>query len=144
MDCNATPNYFPKFLTLPLEIRELIYSFALRADRPIAPLLCHTSNGNHVKFHHNDPLPANHGSIGALFGVTRASKKLRAESFDIFYTANTFFVDRETMTYFSRLEYLGRFHLVRHVQFNMDRLKKQMCMKGSWERADMWGSLQRP
>ncbi|CAA9958682.1 hypothetical protein PTMSG1_02221 [Pyrenophora teres f. maculata] len=119
-DCNATLKSFPKFLTLPTEIRQLIYSFALRADGPIMPLLCHTSTGTHVKFHHNDPLPANHGSISALLGVTRASKQLHSESFPIFYSANTFFVYTDTMTYFSRLEYLGRLHLVRHVQFHMN------------------------
>jgi len=105
---------------LPRELRHRIYGYALCADVAITPQLCYISVDNNVKFHNKAKDCFEHNSVNQLLGVTRASKQLRAESLPVFYSTNTFFVYDDTMTYFSRLEYLGRLHMIRQVRFSVN------------------------
>ncbi|KAL6706472.1 hypothetical protein ACN47E_005411 [Coniothyrium glycines] len=104
---------FHKFMDLPAEVRQRIYGFALSSDRPIVPHLCDHS----LKFH--DDGQWSHNAIDQMLGITRVSRKIREESLRTFYAANTFYVGADTTTYFARLEHLGRFHMIRHVQFDI-------------------------
>lgn len=97
------------------ELRERIYKFALASNQAINPHLCDTT----LQFH-DDNQPHHHGAIDALLGVTRVSKQIRRESLPMFYSVNTFAVGKDTSTYFDRLEHLGRFHMIRHVRFEID------------------------
>ena len=98
-------------MKLAPELRERIYAFALACDLPILPHLC----DNTLKFH--DDNQKDHNAVSALLGVTRVSKKFHTEALPMFYAANTFQVGDDTATYFDRLEHLGRFHMIRQVQF---------------------------
>jgi hypothetical protein len=114
---------FPKFMKLPRELRERIYGYALKADDPINPHLCDRAKDAKtgieiIKFH--DDNGNDHGSVTKLLGVTRINKEVRKESLPIFYSANTFVVGMDTTTYFARLEYLGRFNMIRHVCFSIE------------------------
>jgi hypothetical protein len=114
---------FPKFMKLPRELRERIYGYALKAKDPINPHLCDRANDAKtgkeiIKFH--DDNGKDHGSVTKLLGVTRINKEVRKESLPIFYSANIFVVGMDTTTYFARLEYLGRFNMIRHVCFSIE------------------------
>jgi hypothetical protein len=104
---------FHLFLKLPLELRERIYAYVLASDQTINPHLCDKT----LKFH--DDHQPEHNAIDQLLRVTKVSKQLRSESLPIFYSANTFYVDKDTTTYFDRLSHLGRFHMLRNVQLDI-------------------------
>jgi hypothetical protein len=113
---------FEIFLELPPEIKGRIYSYALSNDAPIRPHLCDSAPSDAIKFHdsaQHSRLHPNHGSINALLGITLVSKSIRAESLPLFYSSNTFAVGPDTPTYFAHLQTLGRFHLIRNVQFSI-------------------------
>ena len=118
-NCNVSKAIFHKFMELVPELREHIYSFALASDRAILPHLCDST----LKFH-DDNTPQQHGAISKLLNLTRVSKQVRDESLPIFYSTNTFMVGKDTATYFARLEHLGRFQWIRHVQFVVDTRKE--------------------
>jgi hypothetical protein len=117
MECEVALPMFIKFMKLPRELRERIYGFALDADNPINPHLCHCSTNSAIKFH--DDNQRNHGAVDKLLGLTRVNKEICEESLPIFYSVNVFNVGMDTTTYFDRLEYLGRFQLIRHVRFGI-------------------------
>jgi hypothetical protein len=113
---------FEKFLELPLELRERIYSIALSNEALIRPHLCDLPPSGSIKFHdaaRHSRVQPNHGSINKLLGITRVSKAIRDESLKYFYSSNTFTVDADTPTYFARLQNLSRFHMIRNVQFRI-------------------------
>lgn len=127
---------FHSFLRLPSEIREKVYAFALSTGQPILPQLCDLSLIDVYNYHsqvrdgsprfHDANQPKRHDAIYSLLGITRVSKLMRSESLPVFYAANTFFIGKDTSSYFDRLEYLGRFEMMRNVQFRLvHRLKKQ-------------------
>lgn len=118
-----TPS-FPKFMELPRELRERVYSHALQSDRSIAPHLCNegrpapegkAEDGKAIRFH--DENQTAHNATCKLLTLTRVSRLVREESLPIFYGVNTFDTTGDTPTYFLRLQQLGRFHLIRHVDF---------------------------
>jgi hypothetical protein len=122
----CTPK-FKKFLELPLELRGRIYSLVLSNEAPIHPHLCDHPPSGSIKFHdsaQHSRLRPNHGSINKLLGITLVSQAVRAESLPLFYSSNTFAVDADTPTYFAHLQNLGRFHLIRHVQFRIHMNRK--------------------
>ncbi|KAJ4354476.1 uncharacterized protein N0V89_006213 [Didymosphaeria variabile] len=115
---------FDRFLDLPKELRERIYKIVLQSDKPIAPHLCDAhrpaqqgkaDHGKAIRFH--DDNQAEHNAICKTLTITRVSRKVRAESLPVFYGTNTFDTVADTPTYFSRLEQLGRFHMIRKVNF---------------------------
>ncbi|KAF1943227.1 hypothetical protein EJ02DRAFT_343642 [Clathrospora elynae] len=112
-NCMVQVHRFFKFMELAPELRERIYEYALSTDHPISPHLCDSS----VKFH--DDSQRAHNAIDQLLGITKVSKQIRAESLPMFYSANAFNVGKDTTSYFDRLEHLGRFHMVRHVRFEI-------------------------
>ncbi|KAI8941341.1 hypothetical protein NX059_002566 [Plenodomus lindquistii] len=132
---------FHSFLKLPRELREKIYAHALRTPRPILPQLCDpdytsrphppsrlitlpTTPTTTPKFH--DANQTEHNAVNALLGITRVSKQVRDEAFAVFYSTNTFVIGQDTSSYFDRLEYLGRFCMLRNVQFViLHRLEKR-------------------
>jgi hypothetical protein len=115
---------FPQFTELPGELRDRIYTIVLQCDDYIAPHLCDAGrpaltgkadNGKAIRFH--DDNQADHNAMYKRLAITRVSKKVREESLPIFYSANTFDTVADTPTYFSRLEMLGRLHMIRKVDF---------------------------
>ncbi|KAH7388870.1 hypothetical protein BKA66DRAFT_460993 [Pyrenochaeta sp. MPI-SDFR-AT-0127] len=118
-DCTSGRPQFHQFMELAPELRERIYRFILASDGPINPHLCDTK----LEFH-DDSQPRRHGAIGALLRITRVSKQVREESLPVFYSVNTFTIGKDTATYFDRLEHLGRFHMIRHVRFDIDMRKE--------------------
>ncbi|KAF9740716.1 hypothetical protein PMIN06_011050 [Paraphaeosphaeria minitans] len=115
---------FYKFMELPRELRERIYGFALKSDKPIAPHLCDEGRpapegkadyGKAIRFH--DENQTAHNATCKLLAMTRVSKQVREESLPIFYGVNTFEANGDTPTYFFHLQHLGRFHMIRHVDF---------------------------
>ncbi|KAL1599678.1 hypothetical protein SLS60_007481 [Paraconiothyrium brasiliense] len=129
---------FHRFLDLPKELRERIYQIVLQSNKPIAPHLCDAdrptrkangkANSKAIRFHDDDKVErsairfhddnqAEHNAIYKTLTVTRVSRQVRAESLPIFYGTNTFDVIADTPTYFSRLEQLDRFHMIRQVTF---------------------------
>lgn len=122
------PWSFPLFLELPDVLRHRIYAYALSSDNPILPHLCSPKpkDPNHsddtigvdnpieIKFH--DDNGDCHISVNCILGVTRVSKQVRNESLQWFYKANTFQIGDDTASYFDRLEFLGRFHMIHHVR----------------------------
>jgi hypothetical protein len=115
---------FHRFLQLPPELRERVYELALRTDRAIRPHLCDVRYPGTIHFHddnqHHNRNHANHAAISHLLGITRVSKQIRSESLPCFYSTNTFEIGDDTATYFSRLEQLNRFHMLRHVRFGVE------------------------
>ncbi|KAL5393476.1 hypothetical protein DPSP01_000295 [Paraphaeosphaeria sporulosa] len=116
--------FFQKFMELPRELRERVYGFALKSDKPIAPHLCDAGRpasegkadyGKAIRFH--DENQTAHNATCKLLTITRVSKQVREESLPIFYGVNTFQANGDTPTYFFRLQQLGRFHMIRHVDF---------------------------
>lgn len=105
--------HFYKFPELPRELRERVYTNALACDLPVSPQLC----DNELKFH--DENQSEHDAIYQKLGITRVSRKIRDESLPMFYSANTFSLSKDLTTYFDRLENLGRFHMIRHVQLDI-------------------------
>lgn len=109
---------FPKFNKMPKELRERIYGFVLAVDGPIAPQLC---DKDPIQFHNQRPTdsgkPAAHNAIHEQMTITRASRQLRAESLPVFYSVNTTIMCADLGTYLTRLEHLGRLHLLRNVVF---------------------------
>ncbi|KAF1840762.1 uncharacterized protein K460DRAFT_321217, partial [Cucurbitaria berberidis CBS 394.84] len=110
-------------MELAPELRERIYDFALASERPILPHLCDRT----LKFH--DDNQQQHDATNRLLGITKVSKKVRNEALPMFYSANTFQVGSDTVTYFDRLEHLGRFHLIRHVRFDIP-MRREMRAGG--------------
>ncbi|KAF2447773.1 hypothetical protein P171DRAFT_470957 [Karstenula rhodostoma CBS 690.94] len=115
---------FHKFMELPRELRERVYEFVLKSNKSIAPHLCDAGRPAHkgkancgkaIRFH--DDNQANHNAICKMLTITRVSKQVRQESLPIFYGVNTFDTVEDTPTYFTRLEQLDRFHMIRHVNF---------------------------
>jgi hypothetical protein len=114
---------FEKFMALPPELRERIFEEALYTGAAIKPHLCSSTDNDKIQFH-DDSMP-DHNGMQKPLGITRVSRRIRAESLPCFYSANTFIVSQDTATYFMRLEHLGRFHMIRHVQFDVrTRLEK--------------------
>ncbi|KAJ4301879.1 hypothetical protein N0V90_003975 [Kalmusia sp. IMI 367209] len=125
---NITPGFkgrkFHKLMNLPKEVRNRIYLFVLKSDSTIAPHLCNEDrpgykiqidNASPIRFH--DDNQEIHNATYKLMNLTRVSRQVRTESLPIFYSANTFDTVADTPTYFSRLEQLGRFHMIRNVNF---------------------------
>jgi hypothetical protein len=114
-----------RFLELPAELRLRIYEAALYTGQAIQPHLCDRKDNGAIKFHddsqHSGTKP-NHAAINNLLGITRVSKRTRAESVPCFYSINTFSVVSDTATYFARLDQIGRFHMIRHVSFSIPML----------------------
>ncbi|KAJ4380813.1 hypothetical protein N0V86_004175 [Didymella sp. IMI 355093] len=106
---------FTLFMQFPAEVREDVYGYVLKSDKPIRPHLCDVSFRNkRAKFH--DENAAHHSATFPLTHLTRASKKLREESLPVFYSVNSFDGDgNDTATYFAWLESIGRLHWVLHV-----------------------------
>jgi len=115
---------FPKFMELSVELRQRIYALALDTDRPIRPHLCDYTDDQVIQFH--DDNAEHHFATSDLLGITRVSKQVREESLPMFYSTNTFSIGYDTSTYFDRLAYLDRFHMVRHVRFQIDNRKESM------------------
>ena len=122
--CKMLKPKFHKFMELSVELRQRIYALALDTDRPIRPHLCDYTDGQVVQFH--DDNAEHHFATSDLLGITRVSKQVREESLPMFYSTNTFSIGYDTSTYFDRLAYLGRFHMVRHVRFQIDNRKESM------------------
>jgi hypothetical protein len=119
---------FEKFLELPPELRERMYESVLYTGQPIRPRLCNRRHDGAINFHDDSQhsrLNQNHGAISNLLGITRVSKKIRAESLPFFYSTNTFAVIADTPTYFAHLQNLDRFHLIRHVRFGINMLHQK-------------------
>lgn len=113
---------FPKFMELPRELRERVYGYALKSDKSIAPHLCDEGRparegksdyGKAIRFH--DENQTTHNATCKLLAITRVSKQVHQESLPIFYSVNTFETTGDTPIYFSRLQQLDRFHMIRHV-----------------------------
>ncbi|KAF1970256.1 hypothetical protein BU23DRAFT_570854 [Bimuria novae-zelandiae CBS 107.79] len=112
---------FPKFMKLPRELRDCIYTVVLQSDKPIVPHLCNAKGGvkdETIRFH-DDSNRGDHNAVYKSLAVTRVSRQVRAESLPIFYGENTFDTVDDTPTYFSRLQMLGRFHMIRNVNFTV-------------------------
>ncbi|KAI4661303.1 uncharacterized protein J4E79_005116 [Alternaria viburni] len=122
--CKMLKPKFHKFMELSVELRQRIYALALDTDRPIRPHLCDYTDDQVVQFH--DDNAEHHFATSDLLGITRVSKQVREESLPMFYSTNTFSIGYDTSTYFDRLAYLGRFHMVRHVRFQIDNRKESM------------------
>lgn len=122
-DCTFGLPKFDMFMDLAPELRDRIYAFALVSDRAILPHLC----DHDLKFH--DDNQQHHGATNRLLGITKVSKQVRDEALPIFYSANTFQVGNDTVTYFDRLRHLGRFQMIRHVQFDIV-MRKEMRAAG--------------
>ncbi|KAI4947560.1 hypothetical protein J4E91_006380 [Alternaria rosae] len=125
--CKMLRPKFHKFMDLSVELRQRIYAIALDIDRPIRPHLCDYTNDQVIQFH--DDNAEHHFAISDLLGITRVSKQVREESIPMLYSTNTFSIGYDTSTYFDCLAYLGRFHMVRHVRFQIDNRKE--CMSPS-------------
>jgi hypothetical protein len=124
---------FGKFLELPQEIRLSIYELALFTGQPIRPHLCDSST-NKVVFHDdgsyiNNKTFSGHDSITRLLGITKVSKDIRAEALPCFYSSNTFAITTDTAVYFTHLEMINRFHLIRHVRFTIQMLLPSYAAK---------------
>lgn len=103
-----------KIMSLPQEIREIVYKHVLKTGKPILPHLCDTVDEyGPPKFH--DDNAWRHNSIASLLSITRVSKEIRNESLRAFYTKNSFAVGPDTVTYFAYLDSVGRFDLVRRL-----------------------------
>ncbi|KAI4615071.1 hypothetical protein J4E80_006577 [Alternaria sp. BMP 0032] len=122
--CKVLKPKFHKFMELSVELRQRIYALALDTDRPIRPHLCDYTDDQVIQFH--DDNAEHHFATSDLLGITRVSKQVREESLPMFYSTNTFSIGYDTSTYFDRLAYLGRFHMVRHVRFQIDNRKESM------------------
>ncbi|KAF2832929.1 hypothetical protein CC86DRAFT_399595 [Ophiobolus disseminans] len=128
-DCTVGRPTFHKFMALPVELRKRIYEDALYTGDVIIPHLCNAKDNIAIKFHddnHHHRTLEGHCSTSRLLGITHVSKQLRDESLPCFYSANTFSINHDTATYFSRLQALGRFHMVRHVRFGIN-MRKEHC-----------------
>ena len=66
-----------QFLELPAEIRELIYGWALKSDKPTVTFL--------LDYHQRDVY-----TEGVQPALTRVSKQVRKESLPVFYASNDF------------------------------------------------------
>ncbi|KZM28173.1 hypothetical protein ST47_g668 [Ascochyta rabiei] len=100
--------WFPRFLALPQELRERVYTHALAIENAILPHLCdQASRTGDPKFH--DDNGVFHNFVAKLLDLTRVSRKIRSESLPIFYEQNTFAVGPDTLTYFAFLQRVGRF-----------------------------------
>lgn len=105
---------FQLFVSLPGEVREFIYGFVVRSDKPIRPQLCDDSVEDvRAKFH--DSNNNAHDATFQLLNLTHSSKKLREESLPLFYSANSFDVGTDTTTYLIWLEGAGRLDWIRRV-----------------------------
>ncbi|KAF2691158.1 hypothetical protein K458DRAFT_412471 [Lentithecium fluviatile CBS 122367] len=120
---------FTKFMELPGEIRERVHHFVLAADKPIVPHLCdaRSYDDGYIKFH--DENEERHDAVHKRLNITRTSRLVRNESLPIFYSANTFKVCADLLTYFERLAHLGRFHMIRNVTFTVDFMRELMAPK---------------
>lgn len=110
---HLTESCFYKFLDLPRELRLRIFGFVLASTNPINPQLCNHS----LKFH--DTIQEPHNAVWEMLAITRVSQQIRQEALPVFYAVNTFLLDADLTTYFSRLEHLGRFRMIRRVQFDV-------------------------
>ena len=111
---------FP-LMKLPRELRNLVYKHILRSSRPIDPHLCDPSapvpSLTIPKFH--DDNQTEHNATSLRLGILSVCKEVRNEALPVFYSANTFAIGKDTASYFDRLECLGRFGMVRNVQFSI-------------------------
>ena len=121
----AEDRVFYKFLAFPKEVRKHIYKMIFQSDRPIRPHLCnkkfitkHSSKSAKVIRFHDDNREG-HNTVYESLAITRVSKQIRAESLPVFYGANTFDTVADTPTYFLRLQQLGRFDMIRNVNFGV-------------------------
>lgn len=125
-----SPTTFHKFMDLPKELRKGIYALVLRSDKTIAPHLCDQDRPGHkvnvytrlpcekgIKFH--DDNQKKHDAVFKMLAITRVSRQVRSESLPVFYNVNIFDTVADTPTYFSRLQQLSRFHMIRHVNFEV-------------------------
>ena len=125
------PVRFPKFPKLPAEIRDRVYHFVLASHRSIVPHLCDVNefDPSQIRFHdEHDPSGAHDGAYDRM-AITRVCRAVRRESLPIFYSANTFAVCDDLLTYFERLDHLGRFHMIRNVTFTIDFSHEMLAPK---------------
>lgn len=108
---------YTRFMTLPSEVRELIYSHVLCSARLILPHLCDSKPSSTPAFH--DDNASDHSAVYKLTALTRVTKKFREECIPVFYAVNTFAVGPDTLTYFSYLQRLGRLDWVHRVQLEI-------------------------
>jgi hypothetical protein len=107
---------FNLLMQLPAEVRESIYGYVFKSDKPIRPQLCDDSfHLQHAKFHDANTIA--HDATFKLMSLTRASTKLREESLPVFYSANSFAIGNDTTTYLTWLESAGRLDWIRRVNF---------------------------
>lgn len=101
-------------MKLPREVRDSMYGYVLKSDRAIRPQSCDNCFcRKDANFHDCNEIA--HDATFELTHLTRASKKLREESLPMFYSINSFDVDKDTTTYVTLLEGKGRFDSVRRI-----------------------------
>lgn len=123
---------FKLFKKLPAEVRESIYGYVLKSDKPIWPQLCDASfDRMEAKFH--DSNNNAHDATFRLMSLTRASKRLRKESLPVFYSVNSFGVDKDTATYFTWLEGVGRFDWVCRVNLVIPYHREEYTAAVLWQ-----------
>ena len=122
---------FKLFIELPREVRDSIYGYVLKSDRPIRPQLCNDCFYHmDAKFHNCNEIA--HDATFELTHLTRASKKLREESLPVFYSVNSFDVDKDTATYLTWLEGKERLDLVRRVNLVVPHHREEYTAWALW------------
>jgi|SRR5690242_20931855 len=106
------------FMSLPQEVRGLIYGYVLASPCPIQPHLCASDSHSKPSFH--DANNTDHASVFQLTALTRASKKLRKEALPVFYAANVFAAGDDTVTYLEYLQGMGRLEWVQNVELAIE------------------------
>ena len=122
---------FKLFMKLPAEVRKSIYGYVLKSDKPIRPQLCDDSF-HHMEAKFHDSNNNAHDATFKLTHLTRASKKLRKESLPVFYSANSFDVDKDTTTYLTWLKGADRFDLVRRINLKIPYHRKEYTAFVLW------------
>ncbi|KAF2189812.1 hypothetical protein K469DRAFT_701079 [Zopfia rhizophila CBS 207.26] len=116
---------FPKFLSLPREIRDRIYAYILVSGEPIQPHLC--TQGPNISFH--DDNQEAHNAIYLRTQITLTSHQVRSESLQIFYGENTWSYGYDTAIYLERLSQLNRFSMIRHVMLPIQYKNEKSVQK---------------
>lgn len=106
------------FMSLPQEVRGLIYGYVLASPCAIQPHLCASDSHSKPSFH--DANNTDHASVFQLTALTRASKKLREEALPVFYAANVFAAGDDTVTYLEYLQGMGRLEWVQNVELAIE------------------------